>query len=67
MASTFNVTLDGKTITVDLDEARRFCPAETEAMERAWQQVVRTKQASEEVYRTMADLLHALAEKKREQ
>ena len=74
MASTFNVTLNGEAITIDLEDARRLCPDEVAAMERAGDEVAQATrsakgvgQASEKLYDSMASLLHAYAKAKRAQ
>lgn len=58
---TFSVTLNGKTVTIALDEARAKCPDKVRVMEQAW----RTNAPAEVIYQAMADLLHALAESQR--
>jgi len=74
--STFTVTVDGDSISIPLSRARMLCPAEVEAMEEAGNQVSEAAErgdssaiaaAGEELQRRMEALLHALAEKVRQQ
>jgi len=68
--STFNVTVNGETVTIPLARARELCPNEVEKMEIAWNQasVAMENQdingslvASKEVEQEMYALVHALA------
>jgi len=68
--SKFNVTVNGKTVSISLDRARELCPNEVENMERAWhkasvpienQDAGRAINASKEVEKKMKALVHALA------
>jgi hypothetical protein len=74
--STFTITVDGDSISIPLSRARMLCQAEVEAMEEAGNQVSEAARrgdssamaaASEELQRRMEALLHALAEKVRQQ
>jgi hypothetical protein len=70
--SPFNVTVNGKTVSIPYARARELCPDEVRAMELAWDQVsdsMESKEAnkittaSKEVERQMRALVHALATK----
>ena len=74
--SSFNVTVDGKAISVPLTKARELCPIEVNAVELAWKYVSESVEnndtqamvaASEEVQQRMTALLHALVIKLQEQ
>lgn len=69
--STFEVNLDGETVSLPLSRARELCPAEVVAMEAAGRKVREAARlndtqamtaASEELEQRMRALLHALAE-----
>jgi hypothetical protein len=73
--STFKVTVDGESISIPLSRARVLCPAEVAAMESAGKRVSEAAErgdsramalASEELQQRMEALLHALAEKARQ-
>jgi protein involved in temperature-dependent protein secretion len=68
--STFNVTVNGETVTIPLARARKLCPDEVKAMEIAWKQASVTMEnqdvngslaASKKVEKKMYALAHALA------
>jgi hypothetical protein len=70
--STFNVTVNGETVTIPLARARELCPDEVKAMEIAWKRVSESAEsmdankittASKEVEREMKALVHSLAVK----
>ncbi|MBC7876547.1 MAG: hypothetical protein H7Y59_05185 [Anaerolineales bacterium] len=70
--STFNVTVNGETVTIPLVRARELCPDEVKAMEIAWKHASESMEsmdankittANKEVEREMRALVHSLAVK----
>ncbi len=68
--STFNVTVNGKTVSIPYAKAYELCPDEVKAMETAWDQwsesveskdVNKITTMSREVEQQMRALVHALA------